>query len=85
MVFLIFGDLARDATGLEAYGRLMAELIQRTALPTYVIAPPDKPGDLDGPALLLQVYPAQGEPRYTTPPEWDELIKALSDEHCHQQ
>ena len=82
MVFLIFGDLARDAAGLEAYGRLMADLIQRTALPAYVIAPPSEPGNLDGPALLLQVYPEQGEPRYTTPQEWEELIKTLSDEHC---
>ncbi len=82
MVFLIFGDLARDAAGLEAYGRLMADLIERTALPAYVIAPPDKPGDLDGPALLLRVYPSQDEPRFTTPTEWEELIKTLSDEHC---
>ena len=83
MVFLIFGDLARDAAGLEAYGRLMADLIERTALPAYVIAPPDKPGDLDGPALLLQVYPEQDEEAcFTTPSEWEELIKALSDEHC---
>jgi hypothetical protein len=83
MVFLIFGDLARDAAGLEAYGRLMADLIERTALPAYVIAPPDKPGDLDGPALLLRVYPSRDEEaRFTTPSEWEELIKTLSDEHC---
>jgi len=84
IVFLIFGDLARDAAGLEAYGRLMADLIQRTALPAYVIAPPSDPGNLDGPALLLKVYPDQGEPRYTTPAEWEELIRVLSDEHCQR-
>ena len=61
MVFLVFGDLAKDAAGLEAYGRLMAELIQRTALPAYVIAPPSDLGDLDGPALLFRVYPSQDE------------------------
>lgn len=85
MVFLIFGDLARDAAGLEAYGRLMADLIQRTALPAYVIAPPSDPRDLDGPALLLRVYPSQDEPRYTTPSAWEDLIKTLSDEHCPRQ
>src|SRR6266567_6327813 len=40
---LIFGDYARDAAGLEAYARLTADLIQQTALPAYVIAPPAIP------------------------------------------
>ena len=79
---LIFGDLAKDVAGLEAYARLTADLIQQKNLPTYVIAPPSDPADLDSPALLLKVHPSQGEPGMTTPPEWEALIKTLSDEHC---
>ena len=85
IALLIFGDFAKDAAGLEAYARLTADLIQRTALPAYVIAPPSNPGDLDGPALLLKVYPSQEESYFITPPEWEELIRMLSDEHCQQQ
>ncbi len=85
IALLIFGDYARDVAGLEAYARLTADLIQHTALPAYVIAPPSDPGDLDSPALLLKVYPSQGEPGFTTPPEWEELIRMLSDEHCQRQ
>ncbi len=85
IALLIFGDSATDAADLEAYARLTAELIQHTDLPTYVIAPPSDPGDLDSPALLLKVYPSQGEPGLTTPPAWEELIRVLSDEHCQWQ
>jgi len=85
IALLIFGDYATDVAGLEAYARLMADLIQRTALPAYVIAPPSDPGDLDSPALLLKVYPSQGEPGFTTPPAWEELIRVLSDEHCRRE
>src|SRR5260370_28951822 len=82
IALLIFGDYARDAAGLEAYARLTADLIQHTALPAYVIAPPSDPGDLDSPALLLKVYPIQEEPGFTTPDQWEQLIGRLSDEHC---
>ena len=85
IALLIFGDYARDAAGLEAYARLTADLIQHTALPTYVIAPPSDPGDLDSPALLLKVYPVQEEPGLTTPDEWGQLIERLSDEHCQRK
>lgn len=37
IVLLIFGDLAKDAAGLEAYARLTADLIRQTALPTYIL------------------------------------------------
>ncbi len=82
IALLIFGDLAKDAAGLEAYARLTADLIQQTALPTYIIAPPSDPNNLDSPALLLKVHPSQEEPTFTTPPEWEALIRTLSDEHC---
>ncbi|SRR5713226_1447137 len=82
IALLIFGDLAKDAAGLEAYSRMTSDLIQQKGLPTYVIAPPGDPHDLDSPALLLRVYPSQGEPEYTTPQGWEALIKTLSDEHC---
>jgi hypothetical protein len=74
--------LARDVAGLSAYARLTADLIQQKNLPTDVIAPPSDKADPDSPALLLKVYPSQGEPGMTTPPEWEALIKTLSDEHC---
>ena len=82
IALLIFGDEASDVAGLEAYARLTEDLIKRTALPTYLIAPPTDLHDLDSPALLLKVYPEQEEPRFTTPPEWEALIRMLSDKHC---
>ena len=85
IAWLIFGDDAKDAAGLEAYARLMADAIKQKGLPAYVIAPPSDPSDLDSPALLLKVYPSQGEPGFTTPPAWEELIRVLSDEHCQRQ
>ncbi len=85
IALLIFGDYATDAAGLEAYARLTAEVLRKTALPAYVIAPPSDPGDLDSPALLLKVYPSQEEPGLTTPPAWEELIRRLSDEHCQRE
>jgi len=85
IALLIFGDYATDAADLEAYARLTADLIQQTHLPTYVIAPPSDPGDLDSPALLLKVYPSQEEPGFTTPDKWGQLIGRLSDEHCQRE
>lgn len=82
IALLIFGDFAQDVEGLYAYARLTADLIQHTALPTYIIAPPSDANDLDSPALLLKVYPSQEEPSFTTPLDWERLIKRLSDEHC---
>lgn len=84
IALLIFGDNAKDAAGLEAYGRMMEEPIKQKNLPAYVIAPPSDPKDLDSPALLLKVHPVQGEPGYTTPDQWEALIKDLSNEHCKQ-
>jgi hypothetical protein len=84
IALLIFGDLAKDVAGLEAYARLTDDLIKQKALPTYIIAPPSDPNDLDSPALLLKVYPQQEEPMMTTPPEWEALIKKLGDEHCNK-
>jgi hypothetical protein len=82
IALLIFGDLAKDVAGLEAYARLTEDLIKQKNLPTYIIAPPSDPKDLDSPALLLKVYPEQEEPGMTTPPEWEALIRKLGDEHC---
>ncbi len=85
IALLIFGDYAHDAAGLEAYARLTTDLIQQTSLPTYVIAPPSNPSDLDSPALLLKVYPIQEETDYTTPDKWQQLIGKLSDVHCQRE
>jgi hypothetical protein len=57
IALLIFGNLAKDAADLEAYVRLTEDLIKQTTLPTYIIAPPSNPQDLDSPALLLKVSP----------------------------
>lgn len=84
IALLIFGDFAKDVEGLEAYARLTGEMIKQKDLHTYVIAPPSDPSDLDSPALLLKVHPSQEEPIFTTPPEWEALIRALSDQHCRQ-
>lgn len=84
IALLIFGDLATDTSGLEAYARLTDDLIKQKDLPTYIIAPPSDLRDPDSPALLLKVYPSKGEPGMTTPPEWEDLINALSNEHCRQ-
>jgi hypothetical protein len=84
IAWLIFGDFAKDAAGLEAYARLMASEIKQKNLITYIIAPPSDPGDLDGPALLLKVHPIQEEPSFTTPDQWEQLIARVSDEHCQQ-
>lgn len=82
IALLIFGDLATDVAGLEAYARLMEDVIKQKGLVTYIIAPPSDKTDLDSPALLLKVHPSQEEPCFTTPPAWDALIKTLSNEHC---
>ena len=84
IALLIFGDLAKDADGLRAYARLMDDLIKQKALITYIIAPCSDPHDLDSPALLLKVYPSEEEPHFTTPPEWEALIRRLGDEHCQK-
>ena len=84
IALLIFGDEASDVAGLEAYARLTADLIKLTALPAYVIAPPSDSRDLDSPALLLKVSPSQEESGFTTPAQWERLIRVLSDEHCNQ-
>ena len=85
IALLIFGDFAKDAAGLEAYARLMGDVIQQTALPTYVISPPSDRSSLDNPALLLKVYPSQEDAGFTTPDKWEELIRMLSDEHCRRE
>lgn len=85
IALLIFGDFAKDVAGLEDYARLTADMIKQKDLATYVIAPPSDSRDLDSPALLLKVHPNQEEPRFTTPPEWEAMIKALSDKHCKRQ
>jgi hypothetical protein len=84
IALLIFGDLAKDVAGLQAYARLTGDLITQKGLPTYIIAPPSDLRDPDSPALLLKVYPEQGEPAMTTPAEWEALIRRVSDEHCKQ-
>jgi hypothetical protein len=79
---LIFGDNASNATGLEAYARLMAEPVKKTGLPAYIITPPADPSSLENPSLFLKVYPVQETPFWITPDEWLSLIGKMSDVHC---
>ncbi len=83
LLLLIFGDQARDAEGLLAYGRLMHEAIVARELPAYVLGAPEGDGALDDtPSLLLQVWPTPGEPRRVTPSTWDSLVEQWSQAHC---
>jgi len=83
MVFLIFGDAARNEAGLLAYGRLLDEPIRRQNLITLVMGPPQGPAqDNDTPSLLLQVWPTIGTMQITTPGTWDALLADLSQMHC---
>jgi hypothetical protein len=82
LLFLIFGDNARDEAGLLAYARLMEEPIHEQRLRTYVIGPPDGPAMADdASSLLLEVWPAVGSVATITPREWDDLMAALSAAH----
>lgn len=82
IALLVFGDNARDRAGLEAYARMMAEPIQRTNLPTWIITPPADPSSLENPSLLLKVHPVREEAFWIVPDEWLKLIADLSDAHC---
>jgi hypothetical protein len=83
LLFLIFGDRARDEEGLRAYGRLMHGAIASQGLPPYVLGTPQGDAALDDtPALLLQVWPTPGEARLVTPRAWDGLPAQLSQAHC---
>jgi hypothetical protein len=83
LVFLIFGDHARDEAGLLAYARLMEQPIREQGLRTYVIGPPNDPTMRDdAPSLLLEVWPEVGIVATITPIGWDVLMEELSAVHC---
>lgn len=83
MLLLIFADNARDAAGLEAYGRLVEEPIRRANLPAYALAPLDLVRPLDeSRSLLMRVWPERGAPREITLPEWDRFVVEVSRAHC---
>ena len=84
MVLLIFADHARDAEGLLAYGRLVAEPIRRHGLPAYALAPLELTRPIDASrSLLMRVWPERDEAREITPPEFDRLLTELSMAHCY--
>jgi len=80
MLFLIFGDHATDAAGLDAYGRLMEQPIRQNGVPAYVLGQPNGAGD-DAVSLLRCVWPAAGEVVEMTPNRWDAFVAALSAGH----
>ena len=81
--FLIFAADAKDAAGLLAYGRLLAEPIRRANLPAYALAPLHltRPVD-DGTSLFMRVWPESDEARVITPPLFDQFLAALSAAQC---
>jgi hypothetical protein len=83
LLFLIFADEAKDAAGLLAYGRLLAEPIRRANLPAYALAPLQlvRPVE-EGTSLLMRVWPEPDEARVITPPAFDQLLAELSAAHC---
>ncbi len=80
LLFLIFGDHATDAAGLDAYGRLMEQPIHQSGLPAYVLGQPNGRGD-DAISLLRRVWPIAGEVVEMTPNRWDAFVAALSVGH----
>jgi len=83
LLLLIFGDQARDAEGLLAYGRLMHEAIVARDLPAYVLGAPEGDGTRDDtPSLLCQVWPTPGASQRVTAGTWDSLLEQWSQAHC---
>jgi len=80
LLFLIFGDHATDAAGLDAYGRLMEQPIRQNGLPAYVLGQPNGASD-DAVSLLRCVWPDAGEVVEMTPNRWDAFVAALSVGH----
>src|SRR6266498_1399747 len=80
LLFLIFGDHATDAAGLDAYGRLMEQPIRQNGVPAYVLGQPSGADD-DAVSLLRCVWPDAGEVVEMTPNRWDAFVAALSAGH----
>src|SRR6266545_4434139 len=80
LLFLIFGDHATDAAGLDAYGRLLEQPIRQHGLPAYVLGQPNGAGD-DVVSLLRCVWPDAGEVVEMTPNRPDAFVAALSAGH----
>ena len=80
LLFLIFGDHATDAAGLNAYGRLMEQPIRQNGLPAYVLGQPAGASD-DAISLLRRVWPDAGDVVEMTPNGWDAFVTALSSGH----
>jgi len=77
LLFLIFGDHATDAAGLDAYGRLMEQPIRQHGVPAYVLGQPSGVGD-DAVSLLRRVWPDAGEVVEMTPNRWEAFVAVLS-------
>lgn len=80
LLFLIFGDRAVDAAGLDAYGRLMQKYIREHGVPAYVLGKADGPGD-DAISLLRRVWSDQGEVTTMTANRWEQFLEDFSQSH----
>jgi hypothetical protein len=80
LLFLIFGEHATNAAGLDAYGRLMEQPIRQNGLSAYVLGQPNGAGD-DAVSLLRCVWPDAGEVVEMTPNRWDAFVAVLSVGH----
>lgn len=84
VALLIFADDATDQGGLEDYARLMYQQIRTTNLPTWIIGPPRGTEPLpERPAAILQVWPTRAPVQRLRPEEFNPLVEALAQAHCH--
>lgn len=80
LLFLIFGDRATDAVGLDAYGRLMEQHIKQNGVPAYVLGKADGEGD-DAVSLLRRVWPDHSEVVEMTGNRWEAFLEEQSQAH----
>lgn len=80
LVFLIFGERAVDAAGLDAYGRLMEQHITQNGVPAYVLGKANGEGD-NAVSLLRRVWPDQGEVVEMTGNRWETFLDEQSRAH----
>lgn len=80
LLFLIFGERAVDAAGLDAYGQLMEPHIKEHGVPAYVLGKANGQGD-DAVSLLCRVWPDHGEVVEMTGNRWEVFLEEQSLAH----
>ncbi|NTU80674.1 MAG: helix-turn-helix domain-containing protein [Chloroflexales bacterium] len=80
LLFLIFGERAVDAAGLNAYGRLMEQHIKQNGVPAYVLGKANGTGD-DAVSQLRRVWPDHGEVVEIAANRWEAFLEEQSQGH----